>query len=68
MARRVVTWVRKMQEVVQGDRIGMIKFGSRVEIVVPAGMDLRVKVGDRVRAGETVLGVLPPPPEGSPRR
>jgi phosphatidylserine decarboxylase len=68
MARRIVTWVQKMQEVVQGDRIGMIKFGSRVEIVVPAGMDLRVKVGDRVRAGETILGILPPPPKGRPRR
>ena len=63
MARRVVPFVQKAQEVVQGERIGMIKFGSRVEIVVPASVDLQVKVGDRVRAGETILGILPPPPK-----
>ena len=41
-----------------GQRYGMIRFGSRTDLLVPAGTELRVKVGDRVRGGETVMGML----------
>ncbi|MBF8260227.1 MAG: phosphatidylserine decarboxylase related protein [Actinobacteria bacterium] len=43
----------------QGQRVGMIRFGSRVDIILPASATLRVKKGDRVRAGESIVGVLP---------
>ncbi len=40
----------------QGERIGMIKFGSRVEVYLPAEWEVAVEKGQRVRAGETVVG------------
>jgi phosphatidylserine decarboxylase len=39
--------------------MGMIKFGSRVDVLMPADVELRVKPGDRVQGGRSVLGVLP---------
>jgi phosphatidylserine decarboxylase len=42
--------------VAKGERIGMIKFGSRVEIFVPAGTEIVAEVGDYARGGETILG------------
>ena len=41
-----------------GQRYGLIRFGSRTDLLVPAGTELRVQVGDRVRGGETVMGML----------
>ena len=58
LARRVVTWVRTGQELKTGERIGLIRFGSRVDLVLPARAALAVKVGDKVRGGETVVGVF----------
>lgn len=58
LARRIVCRVRPGDRVRRGERVGMIKLGSRVDIFVPGPVRLAVKVGDRVRAGETVLGVL----------
>jgi len=58
LARRVVTWIRPGQELKTGERIGLIRFGSRVEVLVPDRAALAVKVGDRVRGGETILGVF----------
>jgi len=43
----------------QGQRVGIIRFGSRVDILLPAFASLSVRAGDRVRAGESVVGVLP---------
>jgi phosphatidylserine decarboxylase len=43
----------------RGQRMGMIKFGSRVDILMPADVELRVKPGDRVKGGSSILGVLP---------
>ena len=57
IARRIVTDLAPAQQLARGQRIGMIKFGSRLELLVPreqAG-EVRVRVGDRVRAGLTVL-------------
>jgi len=58
LARRIVCRVRPGDKLAQGERFGMIKFGSRTDLVMPATVRLRVKRGDRVRAGETIIGVL----------
>jgi phosphatidylserine decarboxylase len=57
IARRIVCWLRPGEEVEAGARYGMIKFGSRTDLLVPAGAarDVNVKVGDVVRGGRTVL-------------
>lgn len=58
LARRVVCRVQKGAEVRAGDRYGVMKFGSRMDVFVPADATLKVKVGDTVRGGETVIAVL----------
>jgi phosphatidylserine decarboxylase len=58
VARRIVCSVKPGDRVARGERVGMIKLGSRVDIFVPGRVTLRVRPGDRVTAGETVLGVL----------
>jgi phosphatidylserine decarboxylase len=57
IARRIVCWLRTGETVQAGDRFGMIKFGSRTDVLVPAadGVDVRVCVGDRVKGGSSVL-------------
>jgi phosphatidylserine decarboxylase len=57
IARRIVCWLRPDESVWAGQRLGMIKFGSRTEVLLPVGepMDVKVKVGDRVKGGSTVL-------------
>ncbi len=61
IARRIVCWLKVGEEVRSGDRLGMIKFGSRTELLVPAGPDLEVKVqvGARVHGGSTILLLWP---------
>lgn len=59
LARRVVCRCTKGQQVERGERVGLIKFGSRVDVLLPASAELRVKVGDRVKGGATVLAVAP---------
>ena len=44
---------------VAGERFGMIKFGSRVDVLVPPGCDIKVHMGDKTVAGETILAVMP---------
>jgi phosphatidylserine decarboxylase len=58
LARRIVCCVKPGDRCRRGERVGMIKLGSRVDVFIPGNVDLSVKLGDRVRAGETVLGVL----------
>jgi len=58
VARRIVCKVRPGQRLAQGDRVGLIRFGSRVDVALPAGAQVQVAIGDRVRAGETVLASL----------
>ncbi|MBI4161113.1 MAG: phosphatidylserine decarboxylase family protein [Acidobacteria bacterium] len=60
VARRVVCWKHPGDPVERGERVGLIRFGSRVELILPAGSRVRVGRGERVRAGETVIGSLPP--------
>lgn len=57
LARRIVCRVRAGDKLGAGERFGMIKFGSRADVVMSAGVRLSVREGDRVRAGESVLGV-----------
>ena len=59
IARRIVTYSAAGDSVSQGDRMGLIRFGSRVDVFVPAGSSPRVRVGDRATAGVTVLAELP---------
>lgn len=58
LARRIVCNLVAGDSCVRGDRMGMIKLGSRVDIFVPGAFTLEVETGDRVLAGETVLGQL----------
>ncbi len=60
LARRTVSLVNKGDEVLASERLGLIKFGSRVELFVPAeGARLLVNIGHRVRAGETPIVLYP---------
>jgi phosphatidylserine decarboxylase len=58
IARRIVPFVQQGDEVVRGDRIGLIQFGSRADVYLPRNARIMVKVDDRVVAGETVLAVF----------
>ncbi|MGZ8448545.1 MAG: phosphatidylserine decarboxylase family protein [Candidatus Deferrimicrobiaceae bacterium] len=58
IARRVVCDLVPGDVVRAGQRVGLIRFGSRVDILLPASASLSVRAGDRVRAGESVVGVL----------
>jgi len=57
-ARRIVCWTKIGDYLTQGEKIGMIMFGSQVDLYLPKNVDLRVKVDNRVKAGLTVLGTL----------
>jgi phosphatidylserine decarboxylase len=63
LARRIVFNLREGDRVERGQRVGLIKFGSRVDTVVPAEAALRVKVGERVKGGWSVLAEMPKPKE-----
>ena len=56
VARRIVPWRKPGDEVERGDKIGLIRFGSRVDILMPAGCRLAVRKGDRVKGGSSILG------------
>jgi phosphatidylserine decarboxylase len=60
LVRRIVTWIAEGERVAIGQRIGIIRFGSQVDLVLPARDDLqmRVQVGDRLRAGESTIACL----------
>ena len=58
LARRIVWWAHLQQGVSQGERIGMIKFGSRVDIYVPASAAVRATLQQKTVAGETILAVV----------
>ena len=61
IARRIVTDGKDGEQVSQGERMGLIRFGSRVDVFVPVGSAIRVKVGDITFAGVTVVAELPSP-------
>ena len=58
LARRIVCRVVEGQELARGERIGLMKFGSRMDVFLPPDAELRVSVGERTIAGETVLATM----------
>lgn len=59
LARRIVCNLKAGDRVERGQRVGMIKFGSRVDVLMAADVELKVKLGTRVRGGASVLAVRP---------
>jgi phosphatidylserine decarboxylase len=59
LARRIVFNFKEGDRVERGQRVGLIKFGSRVDVLLPADAVLRVKVGQRVKGGASVLAAMP---------
>ncbi|GAB6184349.1 phosphatidylserine decarboxylase family protein [Thermodesulfovibrio hydrogeniphilus] len=58
IARRAVCWVKEGTEIKKGERFGMIKFSSRVDICLPSEFKITIKEGDKVKAGESIIAVL----------
>ena len=59
IARRIVTYSKLGETVKQGDRLGIIRFGSRVDVFLPPGSRVQAKLGDATTAGVTILADLP---------
>ena len=55
VARRIVPWIRTGDRVLAGQRVGLIRFGSRVDVYLPAGTSSQVLLGQRTIAGETII-------------
>ena len=58
LARNIVCWAEKGDSIERGKRFGMIRFGSRVDIYLPQNIQIEVRSGQKVKAGETVIGYL----------
>jgi len=58
IARRILSFVSNKDKIDVGERFGLIRFGSRVDIYLPEGSKAAVKIGDTVKAGETIIGSL----------
>ncbi len=58
IARRIVCWVKEGDILRRGERFGLIRFGSRVDLYLPPNTQIRVRPGDRVKGGESVIGVI----------
>ena len=65
LARRILCNLREGDRVTRGERMGLIKFGSRMDVLLPASVQLRVKAGDRVKGGSSVLAYMPPETPGT---
>lgn len=59
IARRIRCWCKEGDNLLTGQRIGMIRFGSRVDVYLPQAVEIKAKKGDRVVGGETLLGKFP---------
>ncbi len=58
LARRIVCWSKAGDNLTLGEKYGLIKFGSRTDLLMPKNVEIFVKVGDRVVGGETIIGKL----------
>ena len=56
LARRIVCWPKSGDNLARGQKFGLIKFSSRTDLLMPASVELAVKIGDRVKGGETIIG------------
>src|SRR3989440_2212397 len=59
IARRVVSWKRPGEPVLRGERIGLVRFGSRVDVWLPKGAEILVKTGENVKGGASVIARWP---------
>ena len=59
IARRVVSWKKQGEQVMRGERIGLVRFGSRVDVWLPKGAEILVKVGENVKGGSSVIARWP---------
>jgi len=57
LARRIVCKVKAGDALRRGERYGMIKFGSRLDVYLPKDTEINVNLGEKVKAGETVIGI-----------
>lgn len=55
LARRILPWIKDGEEILRGERISLIQFGSRCDLYLPRNIKLHVKLGDRVKGGETIV-------------
>jgi len=58
IARRIVVWKKKGASVIKGERMSLIKFGSRVDLYLPLEVKVKIKEGNWVKAGETIIGLI----------
>ncbi|MFH1431624.1 MAG: phosphatidylserine decarboxylase [archaeon] len=60
IARRIVSWVEEGEQILRGDKIGLIRFGSRTDVIIPKSKigQILVKKGDKVKAGESILATI----------
>ena len=58
LARRIKCYAKKNQKVNKGEKIGMIALSSQTTLIIPIGVDLKVEVNDKVKAGETIIALL----------
>jgi phosphatidylserine decarboxylase len=58
-ARRLEFWKKPGEQVQAGDRVGLMKFGSRIDVTLPMGSEITCRLGERTRAGQSVIGRLP---------
>jgi phosphatidylserine decarboxylase len=66
IARRVVCWKKSGDRVARGERIGLVRFGSRADLWLPRDSELLVKVGDHVKGGSSVVAYWPPRAKSAP--
>ena len=59
IARRVVSWKKQGNQVARGERIGLVRFGSRVDVWLPKGAEILVKVGENVKGGSSLIARWP---------
>ena len=58
IARRIICWIKEGSTLHRGERFGLIRFGSRVDLFLPIETEILISEGDHVKGGETILGVL----------
>lgn len=58
IARRIICWIKEGSTLNRGERFGLIRFGSRVDLFLPIETEILISEGDHVKGGETILGVL----------
>ena len=65
LARRIICTLHEGDRVIRGQRMGLIKFGSRMDVLLPSTVELRVRAGERVKGGSSVLAYMPPSNTGT---